>query len=98
MALAKERYIVTRIDVAEQLITKAQASAEKQQLKITCQVCDPDSLPFANGHFDAVLLLKTYCYGPKRQNQVDRLNEIDRGLKLNGWLRLSQNVSDGWFR
>jgi len=30
MALAKERYIVTRIDVAEQLITKAQASAEKQ--------------------------------------------------------------------
>ncbi|HHZ92667.1 TPA: class I SAM-dependent methyltransferase [Candidatus Poribacteria bacterium] len=98
MALAKKRYVVTRIDVAEQLITKAQTSAEKQQLKITHQVCDPGSLPFADGHFDAVLLLKTYCYGPKRQNRVARLNEIDRVLKLNGWLLLSQNVFDGAFR
>ena len=97
IALTKEGHVVTGIDVAEQLIEKAQTAAEEQDLAITYQVCDPVALPFPNEVFDAVLMLKTYCYVPKRQNRVAWLNEIARVLKPEGWLFLVQYIIDGIF-
>ncbi|MBI1929196.1 class I SAM-dependent methyltransferase [Candidatus Poribacteria bacterium] len=94
IALAQEGHIVTGIDVAEQLIEKARTLAEKQKIAITYQVCDPMTLPFSDGVFDAALLLKTYCYVPKRQNRIAWLNEIARVLKPEGWLCLSQYIID----
>ncbi|MCH8293770.1 class I SAM-dependent methyltransferase [Candidatus Poribacteria bacterium] len=94
IALAKEGHIVTGIDVAEQLIAKARTAAEEQEIAIAYQVCNPVFLPFSDGVFDAALLLKTYCYVPKRQNRIAWLNEIARVLKPNGWLLLSQQVID----
>ena len=97
IALAKEGHVVTGTDVAERLIEKAQVAAEEQDLAITYQVCDPVMLPFPDKVFDAVLMLKTYCYVPKRQNRVAWLNEIARVLKPAGWLFLVQYTIDGIF-
>lgn len=94
IALAQAGHLVTGIDVAEQLIEKARTFAEKHQLAITYQVCDPLTLPFPEGVFDAALLLKTYCYVPKRQNRIAWLTEIARVLKPEGWLCLSQYIID----
>ena len=94
MALAKEGHTVTGIDVAERLIEKARTTAEAQGLKITYQVCDPLILPFPDKAFDAVLMLKTYCYVPKRRNRVAWLKEIARVLKPDGWLFLVQYTID----
>ena len=95
IALAKEGHTLTGIDVAEQLIEKAQAATQKHGFAITYQVCDPVRLPFADAVFHAVLLLKTYCYVPTRHNRVAWLGEIARVLKPNSWLFLSQYILDG---
>lgn len=94
MALAKEGHTITGIDVAERLIKKARTTAEVQGLEITYQVCDPLILPFPDKAFDAVLMLKTYCYVPKRRNRVAWLKEIARVLKSEGWLFLVQYTID----
>ena len=95
IALAEEGHTVTGIDVAERLIEKAKMTTEERGLPITYQVCDPLTLPFSDGIFDAVLLLKTYCYVPERQNRVAWLNEIARVLRPEGWLFLVQYTIDG---
>ncbi|MCY3552648.1 MAG: class I SAM-dependent methyltransferase [Candidatus Poribacteria bacterium] len=95
IALAKEGHVVTGIDVAERLIEEARVNAAEQELTITYQVCDPATLPFPNEVFDAVLMLKTYCYVPKRRNRVAWLNEIARVLKPESWLFLVQYSIDG---
>ena len=97
IALAKEGHAVTGIDVAERLIEKARTTTEEHGLAITYHVCDPLTLPFPDDAFDAVLMLKTYCYVPKRQNRVAWLKEIARVLKPNGWLFLVQYIIDGIF-
>ena len=94
MALAKKGHVVTGIDIAERLIEKAQATAEAQGLEITYQVCNPVTLPFPDEVFDAVLMLKTYCYVPKRQNRIAWLEKIARVLKPNGQLFLVQYTID----
>ena len=91
-ALAKAGHTVTGIDVAEELIKRAQKVAEKQEIAVKYQVCDPMNLPFPDAIFDAALLLKTYCYVPKCQNRLNWLNEIARVLKPDGWLLLSQYI------
>lgn len=93
-ALAEKGHVVTGIDIAELLIEKARTVAEKRGIAITYQVCDPVTLPFPDSVFDAALLLKTYCYVPKRQNRIAWLNEIARVLKPNSWLLLSQYIID----
>lgn len=94
MTLAKEGHTITGIDVAERLLEKARTTAEAQGLEITYQVCDPLILPFPDKAFDAVLMLKTYCYVPKRRNRVAWLKEIARVLKSDGWLFLVQYTID----
>ena len=94
IALAQEGHIVTGIDVAEQLIEKARTATEKQGIEITYQICDPVTLSFPDGVFDATLLLKTYCYVPKRETRIMWLNEIARVLKPESWLFLSQYIID----
>lgn len=93
-ALAREGHAVVGIDVAERLIAAAQAAAKKQDIDATFQVCDPLQLPFPDHAFDAVLLLKTYCYVPKRQNRIAWLGDIARVVKPGGWLFLSQYIID----
>ena len=95
IALAEEGHDVTGIDVAERLIEKAKTTAEERGLPITYQVCDPLMLPFPDAVFDAVLMLKTYCYVPKRQSRIAWLNEIARVLKPAGWLFFVQYTIDG---
>lgn len=95
IALAKEGHVVTGIDIADRLIEEARVNATEQGLTITYQVCDPTTLPFPDQVFDAVLMLKTYCYVPKRQNRVAWLNEIARVLKPESWLFLVQYSIDG---
>ena len=97
IALAKEGHVVTGIDVADRLIEEARVTAAEQGLTITYQVCDPTTLPFSDEVFDTVLMLKTYCYVPKRQNRVAWLNEIARVLKPEGSLFLVQYIIDGIF-
>lgn len=94
IALAHEGHIVTGIDVAEKLIEKAKQMAEKNQIEVTFRVCDPLKLPFTDGSFDAALLLKTYCYVPRRNNRIAWLEEIARVLCPGGWLFLSQYIID----
>ncbi|MEM7539271.1 MAG: class I SAM-dependent methyltransferase [Chloroflexota bacterium] len=94
IALAKMGHAVTGIDVAEQLIAQAQTHANKQDLPISYWVCDPTLLPFSTHTFDAVLLLKTYCYVPQSSARIAWLNEIARVLRPRGQLILSQYVID----
>lgn len=94
IALAREGHTVVGIDVAGRLVKAAQDAAKNRGIEATFQVCDPLHLPFSVGTFDAALLLKTYCYVPKRQNRIAWLSEIARVLKPQGWLFLSQYVID----
>lgn len=94
IALARKGHIVTGIDVSEKLIEKAQQTARANQIEVTFQVCDPVKLSFSDGLFDAVLLLKTYCYVPGHQNRLAWLEEIARVLRPDGWLFLSQYIID----
>ena len=95
IALAKEGHTVTGVDVAERLVEKAAAGAAAEELAITYRVCESVSLPFPSDVFDAVLLLKTYCYVPKRENRGAWLKEMARVLKPAGWLFLVQYTLDG---
>ena len=94
IALAGEGHTVTGIDVAENLIEQAKQAAEKQAGDVTFQVCDPVNLPFEEGSFDAVLLLKTYCYVPGKQNRIAWLDEIGRVVKPEGRVFVSQYIID----
>ena len=95
LALAKSGHTVTGIDVAEQLIAAAKTAAATQAVPVTYHVCDPLKLPFLDESFHAALLLKTYCYLPKRQNREAWLHQIARILKPNGWLFVVQYTLDG---
>jgi SAM-dependent methyltransferase len=94
IALAQEGHTVVGVDVAENLIEKARRVAKEKEIDATFRVCDPANLPFSDGQFDAVLLLKTYCYIPKRENRIAWLNEIGRVMRSGGWLFLSQYIID----
>jgi 2-polyprenyl-3-methyl-5-hydroxy-6-metoxy-1,4-benzoquinol methylase len=94
IALAREGHTVTGIDVAERLIKEARTAAKETAVGATFQVCDSVNAPFPEGAFNAALLLKTYCYVPKRANRIAWLHEIARVVKPGGWLFLSQYIID----
>lgn len=94
IALAREGHDVVGIDVAGRLIEAAREAAKKWEIEAAFQVCDPLRLAFSDGAFDAGLLLKTYCYVPKRGNRIAWLGEIARAIRPGCWLFLSQYVID----
>lgn len=95
IALAQAGHIVTGVDVAGRLIEKAQQIATEKKIDTVFRVCKPLSLPFPDAAFDAAILLKTFCYVPRRQNRVKWLTEIARVVRPKGWLFLSQYILDG---
>ncbi len=95
LALAQAGHAVTGVDVAEHLIAAARRKAAASGQPVLFAVCDPLTLRFAAGSFDAALLLtSTYCYVPQRRNRLAWLREIARVLAPGGWLFLSQHLID----
>lgn len=93
-ALALQGYTITGIDVAEKLIEQAQLIAEKEQINVTFLHYEPPTLPFPDTSFEAVFLVKTYCYVPQRAARIAFLKEIARVLQSNGHLFISQHILD----
>ena len=54
--LAQKGYQVTAIDVRPEMIEKARHRSKVQQLNITFEIGDICAIPFADNHFDMVLV------------------------------------------
>lgn len=96
-ALARQGYTITGIDVAEKLIEQARQIAEKEQIDAPFLHYEPPTLPFPDASFEAVFLVKTYCYVPRRAARIAFLEEIARVLHPNGHLFISQHILDSIF-
>jgi ubiquinone/menaquinone biosynthesis C-methylase UbiE len=94
IALARKGHAVIGVDVAAPLIEQAREAARRAGVQARFQVCDPLVLPFAGGSFDALLLLKTYCYVPRQRARTAWLGELARVTTSAGWLFLTQYVID----
>lgn len=95
IALAKEGHRVVGIDIAENLIAVARQQAREHGVNVEFHVYEPLTLPFPDASFDAVLMLKVYCYQPRRAKRLSWLHEVERVLRPEGWLFLSQFIIDG---
>ena len=93
-ALARQGYNVTGIDVAEKQIEQAQQIAEKEKINVKFLHYEPPTLPFSDGSFAAVFLIRTYCYVPHRAARIAFLEEIARVLSPDGFLFMSQQILD----
>lgn len=62
---AREGVHVTGIDIAENLIARARARAEAQQLPARFEVADAEALPFSEASFDVVVSLIGAMFAPR---------------------------------
>jgi SAM-dependent methyltransferase len=73
---ARNGVIVTGIDIAENLIKRAQARAEAHQLPARFEVADAQALPFANESFDVVVSLVGAMFAPRPERVARELMRV----------------------
>ena len=94
VALARQGYNVTGIDVAKKQIEQAQQIAEKERVNATFLQYEMPTMPFPDASFAAAFMGNVYCYVPHRASRIAFLKEIARVLYPNGEVLMSQTVLD----
>lgn len=85
---------VTAVDPDPHMRTRAERSADELGLDVAVRPARAESLPFADGHFDAVVASLVFCTIPEPERA---LAEIRRVLEPGGEFRFFEHVrSPGW--
>ena len=87
---------VTGLDRSHYLIAKARQTVKREGFELTFREGDARKLPFANDHFDFVIIPgNSFGYFESSKEDELVLHEIHRVLKPGGWMLL--DITDGEF-
>ena len=88
-SVARRGARVTGVDIAADLIAAAQSTAKEQALAIEYRIGDAESLPFADGEFDAVISTCGVMFASRPESAAAELARVCRKggrIALTTWL------------
>lgn len=88
-SVARRGARVTGVDIAADLIAAAQSAAKEQALAIEYRIGDAESLPFADGEFDAVISTCGVMFASRPESAAAELARVCRKggrIALTTWL------------
>ena len=78
LAAARRFADVTSTDYVASLLDKGRARAQAEGLAVTFEVADAEALPYADGHFDAVLSTFGVMFAPDQARSAGELLRVTR--------------------
>lgn len=93
IALAKEGFEVMGIDIAPEMVKKANANAKGLGLNIKFETKSATEIDFSENYFDAVIFSRSvYSFIPSKPLRIETLKKIRKQLKPSGFIFLSAYI------
>lgn len=93
LAMARRWHNVTSTDYVPTLLEKAKARAAAEDLDVSFQIADAESLPFSDNSFDAVVSTFGVMFAP---NQLQAASELMRVCRKGGKIGMANWTPDGF--